>query len=185
MVFNRNRPGAPPVVANGIQPKSPTPSPASNLVQASLAPPPRGAESVIGSDLSIEGQTITIRCKGSLRVNGKIQADVHSMQLVVGEEAVVNGQIAADAVNVFGRVNGAILGARVVLHSSAIVEGDIHSQVLAIEQGASFDGRSRKVNDPREIAPQLESTTTGAQPSHGQSSSPPPLMGNGRPTYSQ
>jgi cytoskeletal protein CcmA (bactofilin family) len=115
----------------------------------------RAGESVIGNDMSIEGQSITVRCKGSLRVNGVIAADLHCTELVVGEQAVVNGSIAADSVRVFGQVNGAILGANVVLHPSAQVEGDIHSQQLTIEQGASFDGRSRKVANPEEVAPQF------------------------------
>jgi cytoskeletal protein CcmA (bactofilin family) len=113
-------------------------------------------ESIIGNDLSIEGQTITIRCKGSLRVNGNIQADLHSKKLTVGDDAQINGAIAAETVDVYGRVNGAILGTRVVLHASADVEGDIHSQFLTVEQGATFDGRSRRVTNPAEIAPQLE-----------------------------
>jgi cytoskeletal protein CcmA (bactofilin family) len=123
----------------------------SNLPGAGTTP-----ESVIGNDLTIEGQTITIRCKGSLRVNGNIQADLHSRTLEVGKEAQIQGAIAADTVNVYGRVSGAILGAKVVLHASAEVEGDIHSQFLSMEQGATFDGRSRKVSNPAEIAPQLE-----------------------------
>ncbi len=113
-------------------------------------------ESLIGSDLSIEGQSITIRCKGSLRVNGNIQADLHSRQLDVGREAIVTGSITAEAVDVHGRVNGAILSNKVVLHATAEVEGDIAAQFLAIEQGASFDGRSRRVRDPSEIVPQTE-----------------------------
>ena len=114
------------------------------------------AASVIGKDLSIEGQTITIRCKGSLRVNGNIHADLHCKELMIGEKALINGSIAADEVVVFGRIKGAILGANVTLHSSAQVEGDIHSRSLSIQQGASFDGRSRTVSDPAEVAPQLE-----------------------------
>lgn len=113
-------------------------------------------ESIIGNDLSIEGQSITIRCKGSLRVNGNIQADLHSRNLVVGEEAIINGSIAADRVDVLGRVNGAIYGAQVTLHQTSYVEGDIHSRSLSIENGASFDGRSRKVTNVAEITPQLE-----------------------------
>jgi cytoskeletal protein CcmA (bactofilin family) len=119
-------------------------------------------QSVIGNDLSIEGETITIRCKGSLKVLGNIQADLHSRQLEVGKEAVIQGAIAAETVDVFGRVNGAIMGAHVVLHASAEVEGDIHSHLLSIEQGASFDGRSRRVNDPSQIAPQLERPATAS-----------------------
>ncbi len=117
-------------------------------------------ESVIGKDMSIEGQAITVRCKGSLRVNGTIEADLHCVELVVGEKAVIRGSIAADKVRVFGQVSGAILGANVVLHPSAQVEGDIHSQQLTIEQGATFDGRSRKVSDAAEVAPQLDGANT-------------------------
>lgn len=122
------------------------------------------AQSVIGNDLSIEGQTITIRCKGSLKVLGNIQADLHSRELEVGREAVIQGSIAADSIDVYGRVNGAILGTHVVLHAGAEVEGDIHSHLLSIEQGASFDGRSRRVLDPAEIAPQLERSGASPQP---------------------
>lgn len=118
--------------------------------------PQEQALSVIGSDLSIEGETITIRCKGSLKVHGNISADVHSRELEVGRQAVIRGSIAADTVDVFGRVEGAILGAKVVLHATAQVDGDIHSQNLAVELGATFDGRSRHVQDAREVAPQLE-----------------------------
>jgi cytoskeletal protein CcmA (bactofilin family) len=120
------------------------------------------AESVIGNDLTIEGQSITIRCKGSLRVNGTIQADLHSAFLTVGEAATITGAIAANRVDVMGRVYGAIRAAHVVLHPSAQVEGDIHSQMLAVQQGASFDGRSRRVTDPREIAPELEPAVASA-----------------------
>ena len=130
--------------------------------------PPTPTESVIGNDLSIEGQSITVRCKGSLRVNGNIQADLHSMQLTVGEEAVISGSIAADTVEVYGKVHGAVRASRVVLYASAEVEGDIQSQFLSIEEGASFDGRSRKVNDPQEIAPQLTSSPVRSAPARAE-----------------
>jgi cytoskeletal protein CcmA (bactofilin family) len=126
-------------------------------------------QSVIGNDLSIEGETITIRCKGSLKVLGNIQADLHSRQLEVGKEAVIHGAVAAETIDVFGRVSGAIMGAHVVLHAGAEVEGDIHSHLLSIEQGAVFDGRSRRVKDPAEIAPQLErGAAPQAQPHHAE-----------------
>lgn len=117
-------------------------------------------QSVIGNDLSIEGQSITIRCKGSLKVLGNIQADLHSRELEVGNEALIQGAVAAETIDVFGRVSGAIMGRHVVLHSTAQVEGDIHSHLLSIEQGAAFDGRSRRVADPSEIAPELETRVT-------------------------
>jgi len=172
MVFNRKSDGrvGDPLPTPSQPPPAPgraTPPPAPPRQSQALTVP---SESIIGADLSIEGQSITIRCRGSLRVNGTIHADVHSMQVVVGEQALINGSLAADTVNVFGKVNGAILGSRVILHPSATVEGDIHSQVLSIEQGASFDGRSRKVTDPKEIAPQLEPTGHSSASSSSSSS---------------
>lgn len=117
---------------------------------------PASTQSVIGNDLSIEGQSITIRCQGSLKVLGNIQADLHSRELEVGQEAVISGGISAENVDVFGRVSGAINGRHVILHAGSEVEGDIHSHLLSIEQGASFDGRSRRVRDPSEVTPQLQ-----------------------------
>ena len=60
------------------------------------------------------------------------------------------------ATALFGCVHGSILGARVVLHAGADVEGDIISQLLSVEEGANFDGRSRRVTNPADVAPQLE-----------------------------
>jgi cytoskeletal protein CcmA (bactofilin family) len=139
-------------------------------------------QSVIGNDLSIEGDSITIRCKGSLKVLGNIQADLHSRQLEVGKEAVITGAVAAETIDVFGRVNGAIMGANVILHAGSEVEGDIHSHLLSIEQGAAFDGRSRRVRDPAEIAPQLEKPGIAplGEPARPSSVGMPPAV----PTYS-
>lgn len=113
------------------------------------------AASIIGEDLSIEGQSITIRCRGSLQVEGNIQAELHGRQITVGEKGTVQGSIAADLVDVRGRVSGTIMGARVVLHPSAEVEGDIHAKSLSVADGASFEGRSRRVADAASVAPQL------------------------------
>ena len=75
----------------------------------------------------------------------------------------VEGTIAADSVDVWGRVSGTIMGSRVVLHPSAEVEGDIHAKTLSVSDGASFEGRSRKVTDAASIAPRLD---PGAAPAH-------------------
>ena len=125
-------------------------APSNNLLSAE--------SSVIGSDLSIEGQAITIRCKGTLRVNGHIQAELHCAELLVGEQAMIVGSIVADRVVVSGRVEGAISGASIVLGPTARVRADISSRSLAIEEGALFDGRSHKLTDVAEATPQFAST---------------------------
>lgn len=161
------RTAAAPVVLAAQQPREainatplatppPMPQPA---VAAADAPDDGHADdrhSVIGEDLTIEGQSITIRCRGALEINGRIQAELHSRQLVVGRSGQVEGIVAADSVDVFGRVSGTIMGSRVVLHASAEVDGDIHARTLSVADGATFEGRSRKVTDAAAIAPRLD-----------------------------
>lgn len=149
MVFNRKpepRPFEQPAMdkrpsafASSINDTIPTPTAATDQ---------QLVESVIGSDLSIEGQSISIRCKGLLRVNGNIQADLHGRKLIVGDEATITGAISAEAVDVYGKVQGAIEATSVLLRATADVEGDITSHTLSIEPGAAFDGRARRMKEP-------------------------------------
>lgn len=149
-------PAREPMTDHGLMP------PAIPLSAAPL-PPIEEADSVIGSDLSIEGQSINIRCAGMLRINGSISADLHSRKLVVGQNGYVQGSINAEEVSIHGRVGGAINGSRVVLHSTAHVEGDIHSRSLSIEDGATFDGRSRRITEAEGAArPQAADRQSGA-----------------------
>ncbi|MES1179861.1 MAG: polymer-forming cytoskeletal protein, partial [Hyphomicrobium sp.] len=73
------------------QSPSPPPSPF-KAPETKLEPPPQPAKSgldgssVIGSDLTIEGPSITMRCKGSLRIDGNIEANLHCVELVIGEQ---------------------------------------------------------------------------------------------------
>jgi len=101
--------------------------------------------SVIGSDLIIVGN---LESKGEVTVDGQIQGDIHCAMLLVGENAQVIGGILAEEVVVRGKVMGSIRGNKVTLQSSAHVEGDVFHKALAIEQGAFFEGKSRRADDP-------------------------------------
>lgn len=117
--------------------------------QAKFPTPLKGsgqlAPSIIGEDLSIEGNVIS---KGEIQIDGQIKGDIHCTSLVIGDTALIEGGVVADDVIVRGRVVGSIRGLRVTLQSSSHVEGDIHHQSLAIEQGAYFEGKSRRSDDP-------------------------------------
>jgi cytoskeletal protein CcmA (bactofilin family) len=153
MVFNRRTDTRPaPVVPNAAPARVVDATTGSVRTAEASAPP----ESVIGPGFVLEGNAITIRCRGALRVDGNIHADLHTTWLTVGKDAVISGAIAAEQVDVYGQVRGAIRARHLVLHSTAEVEGDLVSHELTVEQGASFDGRSRKAKDPAEIEPQLD-----------------------------
>jgi cytoskeletal protein CcmA (bactofilin family) len=105
----------------------------------------RTAPSVIAPDLLISGNLIS---KGEVQIDGEVQGDISGTNVVVGERARITGSILADEVVVRGHVMGSIRGRRVMLQSSCHVEGDVYHQSLAIEQGAFFEGKSRRVQDP-------------------------------------
>ncbi len=112
--------------------------------------------SVIGRDLTIMGEKITIVSKGTLEIDAEIQGDLGGVELVVGEHARIHGTVAAETVVVRGEVVGAVRGSQVTLQSGARVEGDIFYSTLSIEQGAVFDGRSRHSHDQKELTLSLE-----------------------------
>lgn len=101
--------------------------------------------SVIGEDLTVTGNVFS---KGEVQVDGEIQGDLNCASLIIGDKGHTVGGIMADDVVVRGRVMGAIRAMRVTLQSTCHVEGDIFHQSLAIEQGAYFEGRSRRSDDP-------------------------------------
>jgi cytoskeletal protein CcmA (bactofilin family) len=129
-------PGAPPVQAS--------PSPAS--VAAFGAPRPVTSTSTrsaarLGSGLHIQGQltgTEDLQIDG--RVDGPISLNGH--QLTVGPTAVLNSEIHAGEVVVFGKVIGNLYARdRVDVKTEGSVIGDISTARISIEDGAHFKGR--------------------------------------------
>ncbi len=105
----------------------------------------RSTASVIGPDLTITGNLVS---KGEVQVDGEVQGDIHGTYVVIGEKARITGGIVAEEIVIRGHVMGSVRGKRVMLQSSSHIEGDIYHQALAIEQGAFFEGKSRRSDDP-------------------------------------
>lgn len=103
----------------------------------------KSTETVISNDLIIEG---SVTSQGVIRLEGTVLGDLHCSALVVETAGSVNGNVRAETVNVHGRVEGAIHGESVMLHSSAFVEGDIYHQGIGIEMGTHYDGRLQWVD---------------------------------------
>ena len=63
--------------------------------------------------------------------------------MILGEKAVVNGDIEAEAAMIGGTVNGSIKAkGKVQLMDTAKVMGDITTEVLVVDEKAVFNGRS-------------------------------------------
>lgn len=124
-----------------------------------FGPPTTLGQSVIGTDLTILGDKITIISQNRVQIDGDVRGDVNGKQVVIGEEGSVIGTICADEIEVRGGVRGAIKAKLVNLHPTAEVEGDIFHQTLSISEGAQFDGRVRRAKDASELKPELDVTS--------------------------
>ncbi len=74
-------------------------------------------------------------------IEGEVSSDG---ALTVGENALIKGEIKTRAVTLFGKVEGNItVQERCELKSNAVLVGDVSAGTLAIEEGATFLGRSQ------------------------------------------
>jgi cytoskeletal protein CcmA (bactofilin family) len=132
-------PAAPPVQAS--------PSPASVAAfGAPAAPRPATSTSTrssarLGSGLHIKGQLTGTE---DLQIDGKVDGPIslNGHQLTVGPTAVLNSEIHAGEVVVFGKVVGNLHARdRVDVKTDGSVIGDISTARISIEDGAHFKGR--------------------------------------------
>ncbi len=135
--------------------REPRPAPAAySPVQPAAAPAsaPRKAAGGAASTRSVIDAWLTIRgdleSEGEVQIDGTVHGDIRCAHLVVGKEAVVVGNIIAEEVIVRGKVKGTIRAMSVTLQDTAVVESEIYHKSIAIEQGACFDGISRRREDP-------------------------------------
>lgn len=110
-----------------------TPSSSSNM---------NTSKNVLSSDVEIKG---SIKFSHDLIIDGRIEGEVSSDgALTVGENALIKGEIKTRAVTLFGKVEGNItVVERCELKSNAVLVGDVTAGTLAIEEGATFLGRSQ------------------------------------------
>lgn len=100
------------------------------------------SKNVLSNDVEIKG---SIKFSHDLIIDGKIDGEVSSDgALTVGENANIKGEIKTRAVTIFGKVEGNItVSERCELKSNAVLQGDVTAGTLAIEEGATFHGRSQ------------------------------------------
>src|SRR5580698_5502127 len=103
------------------------------------------APSIISADLVVNG---TLTSTGDIQIDGRVEGDVRSTGLVVGDKAFIQGEVLADDVTVRGRIQGSIRARKVLLCSTCHVEGNILHEAFAVEAGAFFEGNCRHSDNP-------------------------------------
>ena len=103
------------------------------------------APSIISADLVVTG---TLTSSGDIQIDGRVEGNVNTSSLVIGEKALIQGDVSAEEVTVRGRVQGSIRARKVLLASTCHVEGDILHEAFAVETGAFFEGNCRHADNP-------------------------------------
>ena len=98
--------------------------------------------SLISVGVALKGD---VSGEAELHVDGTITGDVAVTRLIIGERGTVEGAITADTVDIRGRVVGSIKAKQAHLYATATVLGDITQDQLTIDAGATFEGRSLKI----------------------------------------
>jgi len=114
-----------------------------------------GLNTIIGKDSIIEG---TIEVQGGLRVDGMVRGRISATEsLAIGDSGRIEADLTVKIAVIGGKVVGSIFAQdKIELQSKAIVEGDITTKNLIVEEGAIFHGRCNMKTPPSEMVPPEE-----------------------------
>ncbi len=93
----------------------------------------------IGQGVEFKG---SINYQGSVRIDGRLDGELHTEgTLLVGQEAVITAKISAGSVISKGKITGDIEAKeKILLLSSANMDGSLNTPQLSIEEGVIFNG---------------------------------------------
>jgi cytoskeletal protein CcmA (bactofilin family) len=111
---------------------------------------PADIVSMLGPDMTITGNVV---CEGSTQILGRVIGDVQAAQVIIGEGAEVEGNVTAHDVTVNGSFKGTIRSHNVKLKGTAMVDGEVFSKSLTVEENVQFEGVSRRLDKPIELQP--------------------------------
>ncbi len=81
--------------------------------------------------------------RDTVRIDGKFCGEITSENtLIVGESGEIEADIHSKTVSISGTVSGNVIAeAKVVLHKTALVNGNIEAPMLVVEEGAKVNGQ--------------------------------------------
>lgn len=96
-------------------------------------------ETLVSRECEIKGN---VRCKGAVRVDGRAEGNITSSSgVIIGNNAVIKGDIEARHIVIGGRVTGDVIAHnKLEILSSGKLYGDIRTPKLSISEGVVFEG---------------------------------------------
>jgi len=124
--------------------------------------PGSGGFANIGKTILIKGE---ISGQEDVYVDGQIEGSVQLLgnSLTIGPNGRVHASVAAKSVTVGGSLEGNIQASeRTEMRKSAVVNGDVQTRRIAIEEGAFFKGKLEILSDAKPAAPSAAAAAASA-----------------------
>lgn len=107
-------------------------------------------ESFIGANTDFQGE---LKVKGSLRVDGRIDGRLNAECVILGETAVVKGEVIGKKIIVGGKVEGNLRAQEILeINSTGKVLGDIYTNKISVMEGGEFNGKIQMKKDEKKVS---------------------------------
>lgn len=96
---------------------------------------------VLGSEITFTGE---IQGNQSIKIDGKVIGNINIENVIIlGEKAIVEGDMKSKSMIIYGQVLGNILCKEIILKKSGSIDGDIITDAIEIEMGGKYNGKLR------------------------------------------
>ena len=100
----------------------------------------------ISAGTIIKGEIVS---PNDIRIDGTFEGKVQSKgRVVIGETAVIKGDIVCNDVDLWGKVEGNVfVKDTLALKEGCVVNGSLHVRRLSVELGATFNGNCKTISE--------------------------------------
>lgn len=106
------------------------------------APASEATLTIIAAGMRLVGD---LEGPGLIKVDGRVEGSLAgARQVIVGREGSVQGNVHGNEVILAGTVDGSVVATdRVEVQGTAAVNGDVHTKVIVVHEGARINGTVR------------------------------------------
>ncbi len=103
-------------------------------------------ETIIGKETTFQG---TLKAKGTLRVDGRLEGEIECEgDVVVGETGVIIAEVKAKNLLIAGTIKGnVVISNKLEIATSGKLEGDVTTPSIIIDDGAIFQGNCQMTKE--------------------------------------
>jgi cytoskeletal protein CcmA (bactofilin family) len=114
--------------------------PRAGAAPAGTAAAPGGLTAFIDQGSEFEGK---LSFRDTVRIDGRFRGEITSENtLIVGESGEIDATISSNTVAISGTVTGNVIARlKVVLHKTAVLDGNVEAPSLVVEEGAVINGQ--------------------------------------------